>query len=88
MYPINQFQLDLKRVDDNEAVAHYHNLLGTKNADEGRLIEALNDFSQAIRYSPGNHIAYFNRGTIKADLGDYEGAKVDFAAASKIMQRI
>jgi Flp pilus assembly protein TadD len=85
MYPINPPRLS---ADINKKLAsQYHNIQGTKNADEGRLQEALNNFTKAIRLSPENHIAYFNRGTIKADLGDFEGAKMDFAAASKISQR-
>ena len=76
--------MDLQQEDVNERVARYHNILGTKNADEGRLKEALDNFTRAISFNPGDHIAYFNRGTIKADLGDYDGAKKDFAAASNI----
>ena len=51
---------------------------GTLNADEGMLQEALDNFSRAIEANPNNYIAYFNRATIKIDLGDLEGAKNDF----------
>ena len=47
-------------------------------ADEGNLEEALENFNKAIETNPNNHIAFFNRATIKIDLGDLEGAKNDF----------
>jgi tetratricopeptide (TPR) repeat protein len=47
-------------------------------ADEGLLREALENFNKAIDTNPNNHIAFFNRATIKIDLGDLEGAKNDF----------
>ena len=47
-------------------------------ADGGLLKEALENFNKAIEVNPNNHIAFFNRATIKIDLGDLDGAKVDF----------
>lgn len=51
---------------------------GTEMADKGLLEEALEIFDKAIEINPNNHVAYFNRATIKIDLGDLEGAKKDF----------
>jgi len=51
---------------------------GTTMADEGLLEKALETFDKAIETNPNNYIAYFNRATIKIDLGDLEGAKKDF----------
>ena len=51
---------------------------GTIMADRGMLKEALENFDKAIESNPANHVAYFNRATIKIDLGDLEGAKSDF----------
>jgi tetratricopeptide (TPR) repeat protein len=51
---------------------------GTNLADAGNLKAALEIFDKAIETNPNNHIAYFNRATIKIDLGDLEGAKKDF----------
>lgn len=51
---------------------------GILMADEGLLREALENFNKAIEVNPNNHIAFFNRATIKVDLGDLDGAKVDF----------
>ena len=53
-------------------------------ADEGNLNEALENYNKAIEVNPENHIAYYNRATIKIDLGDLEGAKNDFFNFDKI----
>ncbi len=57
----------------------YYNYAGVQQADEGKLIEALNYFNKALRIDPFSKQALFNRATIKADLGEYEEAKKDFS---------
>jgi lipoprotein NlpI len=47
-------------------------------ADEGNLEGALENFNKAIETNPSNDVAYFNRATIKIDLGDIDGARNDF----------
>ena len=86
-YHLNSNPLSTSRVEINEIFAHHHNIEGTKNADEGRFIEALNNFTKAIELNPESHVSYFNRGTVKADLGDYEGAKKDFEIAREMVLR-
>jgi Flp pilus assembly protein TadD len=51
---------------------------GILMADEGNLKGALENFNKAIESNPNNHVAYFNRATIKIDLGDIDGARNDF----------
>ena len=68
----------------NKIFARYHNIKGTKSADNGKINEALKEFDQAIKLNPWYSPAYFNRGTIKADLGDFEGAKADFDRAKEL----
>lgn len=51
---------------------------GIRMADEGNLTAALENFDKAIETNPTNSIAYFNRATIKIDLGDIDGARNDF----------
>jgi Tfp pilus assembly protein PilF len=53
-------------------------VMGISMADEGNLTAALDNFNKAIETNPNNHIAYFNRATIKIDLGDLDGARDDF----------
>ncbi len=72
------------RIEIDEILARYHNIKGTRNADNGNIEEALREFSKAINIFPIYSPAYFNRGTIKADLGDLKGAKNDFDKAREL----
>lgn len=47
-------------------------------ADEGDIIEALENFNKVIEVDQFNPIAYFNRATVKVDTRDIEGARNDF----------
>ncbi|MBK7104280.1 MAG: tetratricopeptide repeat protein [Ignavibacteriae bacterium] len=55
-----------------------YNVDGVYKADLGNYQEALNYFNKAIEIDPKNFISYFNRASIKMNLGDIEGAKMDF----------
>jgi tetratricopeptide (TPR) repeat protein len=59
---------------------------GTFEADEGKLKEALQIFDEAINICPSNTIAYYNRATIKMDLGDIEGARRDFNLSRELIK--
>jgi tetratricopeptide (TPR) repeat protein len=59
---------------------------GTLTADKGNLNEALEIYNKAVRANPKNHVAYYNRATIKIDLGDIEGARSDFFNFDKLMK--
>lgn len=65
----------------NLIFARYYNIKGANKADDGKLNEALENFNKAIELNPFYSIALFNRATIKADLGDFRGAKEDFQRA-------
>jgi len=58
--------------------AEIHNIIGTRCADEENYPEALENFSKAIELNPKDAAAYFNRGTVKIEMGDYSGASADF----------
>jgi protein O-mannosyl-transferase len=45
---------------------------------------AIADYSEAIRLNPRYHRAYFNRGNVRQDVGDYAGAEADHAMAIQI----
>ena len=62
----------------------FYNLEGTAKADQGELREAINHYSKAIQQNPDDALAYYNRATIKADLGDYTGASEDFKKSVEI----
>lgn len=76
--------MELTNFDGTNPISGFFNLSydycirGTFMADEGNLEEALENFTKAIETNPNNHIAYFNRATIKIDLGDFDGARNDF----------
>jgi len=61
---------------------------GLSMADEGNLKAALKNFDKAIETNPTNHVAYFNRATIKIDLGDIDGARNDFIKFDKISSKL
>jgi Flp pilus assembly protein TadD len=83
-YLISISKIRSENVDVNKIFSRYHNIKGTKSADNGRIKEALKEFDKAIELNPGYSPAYFNRGTIKADLGDFEGAHADFSKAKEL----
>jgi tetratricopeptide (TPR) repeat protein len=62
----------------NEIFAFYYNLKGTAKADEGKFQEALEYFDKALDLIADFSAALFNRATIKADIGDFTGAREDF----------
>jgi Flp pilus assembly protein TadD len=80
-YLIRSSTSQVDRLEIDEILARYHNIKGTRNADNGKIQEALREFNKAIQIFPNYSPAFFNRGTIKADLGDFEGAKADFDKA-------
>ena len=74
----------IKFPDTKLIFARYYNIKGANRADDGELNEALDNFNKAIELNPRYAIALFNRATIKADLGDFKGAKEDFHKAKSI----
>jgi len=67
-----------------EIFAFYYNLKGASNADEGKFDEAMKNFDKALELNPELSAALFNRATIKADIGDFKGAKEDFVKVREI----
>jgi tetratricopeptide (TPR) repeat protein len=70
--PINQ--LNLNKVDKL-----FYNTEGVKKADVGMYKEAAEYFTKAIELEPEDSLSYFNRATVKINLGDIPGARIDFA---------
>ena len=75
--PPNEPKLD-------EIFAYYYNLKGASKADEGNYYEALENFNKALDLNPVFSVALFNRATIKADIGDLNGAREDFIKMHEI----
>jgi len=54
---------------------------GTRNAKNGNLTQAIEDFTKAIEIKPDDIMAYNNRGSAFAQQGDYIQAISDFTKA-------
>lgn len=55
--------------------------LGNIKANNGDWKGALNDYTNAIGYSPKNGLAYFHSGRAKQNLKEYRAALTDFSKA-------
>jgi tetratricopeptide (TPR) repeat protein len=64
-----------------DAAAAEHNNLGAQLASQGRLLEAVKEFRQAIKLVPNFVGAYYNLGRAYMQLKDYDNAAKSFAAA-------
>lgn len=83
-YFISYSKQYLATFDLGKIFSRFYNMKGTLHADEGKFKEAIEYFNKSIGHDPNNYIAYFNRATIKADIGDFEGAKRDFEMACRL----
>ncbi len=54
----------------------------------GHFNESLEDFNEVLEIDKNNSIAYFFRGSVKAELGDRDGACIDWKKASELGQVI
>ncbi|MBN1880827.1 MAG: tetratricopeptide repeat protein [Deltaproteobacteria bacterium] len=61
--------------------ARAHNLMGVIHRSRNNPELALASINNAVRYDDSYAPAYYNRGLIKFDMGDWEGAVADFSEA-------
>lgn len=66
-------QLKLNKIDKL-----FYNTKGVKKADECKFDEAIEYFTKAIELAPKDSLSYFNRATVKMNIGDLIGANSDF----------
>jgi tetratricopeptide (TPR) repeat protein len=83
MNKIRHFKISLKQIKLNKIDKLFFNTEGVKNADGGRYKEASECFTKAIDIAPEDSLSYFNRATVKMNLGDIPGAKLDFASSER-----
>ena len=74
----SHIKLSLKQLKLNKIDKLFFNTEGVKKADGGRYKEASEYFTKAIDLAPEDSLSYFNRATVKMNLGDISGAKSDF----------
>jgi tetratricopeptide (TPR) repeat protein len=67
--------------------ADAYNARGNVNAMAGNPAQSIRDFNRAIRCNRNFADAYYNRAIGRHDLGDRQGAKVDFHQAAKLFQQ-
>jgi len=65
----------------NPTYARAHNLMGVIHRSRNNLELALASINNAVRYDDSYAPGYYNRGLIKLDMGDWEGAIGDFSEA-------
>lgn len=80
---ISAWQLRLNKINKL-----FYNIEGVKSADKGKYNEAAEYFTKAIDIAPNDSSSYFNRATVKLNLGDILGAKLDFASSERFQLRI
>ena len=61
-----------------------YNIDGVSKADCGNYSEALEYFSKAIKNDPYNFVSYFNRASVRMQMGDIDGARRDFKKAESL----
>lgn len=72
-------KISVKQLHINIMEKLFQNTEGVKYADKGRFKEAAKCFTNAIELEPRDSLSYFNRATVKINLGDVIGARSDFA---------
>ena len=83
MNKTSQFKISLKQLKLNKIDKLFFNTEGVKNADGGSYKEASECFTKAIDLAPEDSLSYFNRATVKMNLGDILGARSDFALSER-----
>ena len=83
MNKTSHFKISLKQLKPNKIDKLFFNTEGVKNADGGRYKEASECFTKAIDLATEDSLSYFNRATVKMNLGDILGARLDFALSER-----
>ena len=68
-------------------IADTYNARGNVKAMAGKLAQSIRDFNRAIRCDRNFADAYYNRAIGRHDLGDRQGARLDFHQAAKLFRQ-
>ncbi len=79
MKKLSPSKISVKQLRLNKVDKLFYNTEGVKKADVGMFKEAAEYFTKAIELAPEDSLSYFNRATVKINLGDIPGARIDFA---------
>ncbi|GIT39490.1 MAG: hypothetical protein Ct9H300mP8_06860 [Gammaproteobacteria bacterium] len=88
-----QFLLDAAEIEYTRAIeevslAQWHYLRGIVRMDQGRVLDAIGDFSEVVRQEPKDHLALYRLGTALAVTGNHQGAKGRVAGAELQAPRV
>jgi tetratricopeptide (TPR) repeat protein len=78
MKKIIPLDISLRQLELNKIDKLFYNTEGVKKADKGKFKEASEYFTKAIELAPNDSLGYFNRATVKMNIGDLIGASSDF----------
>jgi tetratricopeptide (TPR) repeat protein len=78
MTKVKSLNISARQLRLNKIHKLFYNAKGVKKADEGKFNEASECFTKAIELAPDDSMSYFNRATVKMNIGDLQGAKSDF----------
>jgi Flp pilus assembly protein TadD len=78
MNKVNSLDISVRQLGLNKINKLFYNAKGVKKADEGKFKEAAECFTKAIELAPDDSMSYFNRATVKMNIGDFQGARSDF----------
>ncbi len=79
MKKLSSLKISVQQLKMNKVDKLFYNTEGVKNADRGRYKEAAEYFTKAIDLEPEDSLSYFNRASVKINLGNILGARLDFA---------
>jgi Flp pilus assembly protein TadD len=86
MKKVSSLNISARQIRLNKIAKLVYNTEGVRKADEGMFKAAAECFSKAIELLPKDSLSYFNRATVKMNIGDFEGARSDFklSASSRL----
>lgn len=88
MKKLNLLKISVRQLRLNKVDNLFYNTEGVKKADDGKFKEAAEYFTKAIELVPEDSLSYFNRATVKINLGDILGARLDFALSESFQLSI
>ncbi len=80
---LNPLKIAVRQLIKNKGDKFFYNAEGVKKADHFKFKEAFECFTKAINLDPEDASSYFNRATVKMEIGDLKGAKSDFALSER-----
>jgi Flp pilus assembly protein TadD len=75
---VRHLNISARQLLQNKMDKLFFNTEGVKKADEFKFKEAIECFTKAIELAPKDSLSYFNRATVKMEIGNIPGARSDF----------